>query len=360
MRVGLRERLSGIWELTQELSWPTRAILAAYGLYVPASWIVAVAPGEIAYQGAQTVELDAPWGRVTTLLRVDDQLVVLGVEGRHEEPDLLVVDLARFDPQRPSSGIVARVDNAGTPHSGQRADGRLHVLTSTSARTRRAVTVQLGDGTASMEDVLPTSLWILPDGTTVDYDLTDYLVNASYPGHIANVPAHVSGSLALVRAAEPGGKTDEHGAWIERPPLSDDDFYLLDSSSTEPLGQFETVALGDITVHPGLDGFVYTEQGSSSVAWCPEEACEWGSLHVRTDHGFAEHVDVRSDIHRVAVCTKTELYLYGGDPPSDEIVFLGRTQLPGCSALAILGELRVLVLGPEGAAWLVTFTEEAS
>jgi hypothetical protein len=323
------------------VSRPTRILLSGYALYVAATWSFGVAPGEIAFEAARVSTLPGAWERAQTIVRVDDSTLLIGSAPANDGPAaILVVDLDVLAAGEIEAAIVGRAEAAGWPRNAVRGATELRVLSEDESGERRAVVFDSASGAAVLEH---------------------FLAEQRFGLRVATAAAVISGELALVRIAGPGGVQDEHGVWVQVPGATVDDFALFDVTNLEPLGLFDTTTLTHVAsfARPGgFSGFVYLEAGFPMVAWCEGSSCDTGMVRVRTDSHPIETIDVRSDVRRIALCTPSELYFYEGRPPDEDIVFLGRTErVGGCRAIAVVDDRRVLVVTAAGSE-LVEFIEE--
>lgn len=320
--------------------------MSGYALYVAAAWIFGVAPGEIAFEAARLSTLPGVWERAETIVRIDDSTLLIGSRSASEGPaGLLVIDLDALAVGEVEQAIIGRAESVGWPRNALRGATGLRVLTEGESGARQMVVFDSASGSVGIEAVDPTALWILPDSNPAGHGLIDFLAEQRFGLHVATTAAVVSGELALVRLAGPGG-------------VQADDFAVFVTTNFEPMGLFDTLSLGPVAPFAQRGGFIYLEAGIPMVAWCEGSSCETGVVRVRTDSHPIETIDIRSDVRRIALCTPSELYFYEGTPPSENIILLGRAdRVGGCRALAVVDDRRVLVVTAVGAE-LIEFIEE--
>ncbi len=336
--------LATLAERWSSLGRVTRVLLTAYGVYIPAAWIVGTAPGEVAFEDAEVLVPAGTLAAATRVHRADDArlLVELG-------PEPATIGL--LDPWSMASDGTAQLQTAPRPvgrvHGAVRRDDGVHVLSETDDGARTLLRFAPDGGPVTVTAAQPTALWPLPDGTAFGHGLTDFLVHDAWGLHPSGRPAVLSGPLALVRVAR--GQPDPQGLWPQLPESRDDDLMLLDSENADPLGWLDTVRLVDISPAPSIPGFLAVIEDFPSLVLCDDDGCREQPLHIRTDSHPVLHLDHCDATRRIAACTPTELYLYEGHPTEDAVVFLGRAPLPApCTSMAILDDITVLVTTDAG------------
>jgi hypothetical protein len=356
-RQSAREAWRACKSLAAELSWPTRVILAGYGLYVVGFWIFAIAPGEVAFEHATVRSLHGELARATSMVRADDRWVAVDLAASDDRPaEIAIVDLSG---DVGDDATIAVVPNVGRAHSAALRGDVLHVLTE-SDDGRSALTVSLDNGDVDVTAIDPRSLWIFGDGTAMGHELMSWLVEQTWNTSLASTPAVVSSDMALLRIAASDGQRAPDGTWAVPPSATPDDFVIASAHDSEPVQLIDTVRLNHVAPAPARSGFLYVAEGFPGFVWCPQGECEDRSVHVRTETHPIAAIDHHHGLARIAVCTPSELYLYEGEPGEDEVIFLGRADLSAaCERLAIVDDRSVWIAAVDTPARIVRFSAES-
>ena len=316
----------------------TTALLVGYGIYVVGVWSCGVAPGEIAYDRVQNIELPDRLGNARAWARADDDFVV----AQTGPETFALVDLDRSETGA-GPAIAREFTATGRLFAASRRGSTIDVVTLEDGR-RRALRISL-EG-APIQDLSddPHLVWAGPERVS-SHGLVDWLVEQTWGVHVADAPGVVSGEFVVVRPGR-GGRLGPDRRWAVRPSVTSDDLLVLDASTGEPLQQLDTYRIDLVRSAPGFSGFLLVESDLPTVLVCDpgDRRCEARSLHIRTESYPILGLDHRDAVDRVAACTASELYLYQGDPRDEAIVFAGRAWLEApCQSLAVLDERTVVV-----------------
>jgi len=303
----------------------------AYALGIALSWTLRYAPGQLPLELAEVETIDEPIFDLS-FLPGGERVAV----GSLDEPKWSLRDWTRSGELAKSAklGVLTQtdLDVLGAVLQGRFADGRMDLL---AWEQKQMVHYRL-EGHHRSKTVLPVSnLWFAPDGELFRADVAFY--------------KRAREKLGVDASPTPVWRP---GRWAVLQSDGSDELLLFDAQTGAPVEKFTAPGLREVFAPPSWDGLLYTYESGPYLRFiaCDAQACSSGDVGLTIDYADITAADYHPEVHRLAVCQGTSLWLYAGSH-DDVSLLLGRGSVPGpCVGVWIASANTVLVQLDDGAA----------